>query len=630
MRTRGATPVVLIEFGDRHRLTNRPLPIGDPANDRAVLSTRFAIWCLSRRRVQGRRMTSLNGAHTESKAAWPEPLAGVGVWNIGALALPAVMLSICSAAVFALVLLFSILGDRQELFVLPFPGTLVIAGIGALLSWTIVLRCRRRPGRLIPRVWALVLACSNSAIALLASVLPGRSWVLALALAGVASAATLAPRLARLRPDSAMVQWIAPFSVLLVLLVVVPASCAARRAITSKTEQRVEQRIRQFRVWRQQVREVTSFDWRHMEESSTAASKTVATLRTLSFENRVDEADLWRAAAALGRDEELATVMRELVGEIVAGLDPERAPRMSDVREAAVRWDAEEGRWRSYPQFAALSEVTGTYARELGRLFGELESHDETGAFAKLVDYREDYAAERAVLRTSLNETASTWADNWSVYRVPQHEALLGRARPALHEVLRASFLQAERESFAPGQLVDLMALPLDRLQAMAQGSTGCAGEQSALRGAPGCHCQSYDERGREYFRLDCYSYSPRAEGAGADLRIEMRLVYRARLQRLEKNTLPAEIYFHFLIPETADADAFSGEVMTDLATAVRKFLSEGRVRSTDRGGSVAGGFVIEQGRAAIQVLHPRVVVLNGLEPAPKALLVRVVRTAGG
>ena len=40
--------------------------------------------------------------------------------------------------------------------------------------------------------------------------------------------------------------------------------------------------------------------------------------------------------------------------------------------------------------------------------------------------------AERATLRTSLNATASTWADNWSVYRLPQHEALIGRTRAPL------------------------------------------------------------------------------------------------------------------------------------------------------------------------------------------------------
>lgn len=575
-------------------------------------------------------MNSYNGAHSESRAGLPEPLAGVGMWNIGALALPAVMLSICSAVVFAVVLLFSLLGDRQELFVLPFPGTLVTAAVAAVTAWLIGLRCRRRPGRMGPRIWALVLACLNSAIALLSLVFPSRSWVLALAVAGLAAAATLIPRLVRLRPDSAMVQWIAPVSVLLILLVILPASCAVRQAIVRKTEERVEERIRQFRVWRQQVREVTAFDWRHMEESPSAASGMVSTLKTLSFKGRIDNEDIWRAAAALGRDEELAVVMRELASEVGEGLAPDRAPRISDLREAAVRWDAQDGRWRSYAQFAALSEVTGTYYQELGRLYDELESRETTVADAKLVDYRESYAAERAVLRTSLNAVASTWADNWAAYRVPGHEALLGRTQAPLHEVLRSSFIRTGQESFAPGQLLELTSLPLHRLRELVRGSPGCEGGDASFRRAPGCQCQNYDERGREYFRLDCYSYMPRAKDAGADLRIEMRLVYRARSRRLESTALPAELYFHFLFPEGVNPDAFPGEVMTDLAAAVRPFVTEGRVRSTDRGGSVAGGFVIEQGRGVVQVLRPRIVALNGLEPEPKALLIRVVRVAGG
>ena len=103
-----------------------------------------------------------------------------------------------------------------------------------------------------------------------------------------------------------------------------------------------------------------------------------------------------------------------------------------------------------------------------------------------------------------------------------------------------------------------------------------------------------------------------------------MRLVYAAKSARLDPRAVPAEIYFHFLLPEGANAETFPAAVMTDLATAVRSFLREGKVRSADRGGSVAGGFVVEQGNAVVQVLRPRIVTLNGLEPEPKALLVRV------
>jgi hypothetical protein len=582
-------------------------------------------------------MNSYNGAHAELQDELPEPLASTGVWNVGALALPAVMLSTCSAVVFALVLFFLRIGSRQELFVLPFPGTFVTGAIAAVISWVIALKCRRRPGRLWPRVWALALAFMNSAVALLGLVFHDRSWALALAVAGFAAAATLVPRLAKLRPDSLMVQWVAPLSVLMILLLILPTSCVVRRTITRKTEQRVDQRIQEFRLWTMQVHEATVFDWRQMEESPEAAANAIAKLKKLTFKGEVDDVEVWRAAAVLGKDAELEVAMRGLTVEVVAGLAPERVPRVSDLRQAAIRWDDQDKRWRRDAQFPVLSEITGSYYGELGRMFEELESQDVSAASAKLVDYREHYAAQRDELRNHLNAVATTWADNWAAYRVPHHDALIGRKQAPLSDVLRASFIGSEEESFAPGQLFQLTALPLQRLKTMAQGAPGCEGGESSARDphtgqsrAPGCQCQNFEEKGREYFRLDCYSYVPRTAGTGADLRVEMRLVYRSAGRRLDRHSVPAEIYFHFLIPDGVDSDQFHDAVMTDLAAAARQFLNGGSLRSTDRGGSVAGGFVMEQGNTAVWVLRPVVVVLNGLIPEPRALLVRVVRTVSG
>jgi len=531
-------------------------------------------------------MKSYAAAHAQSETVLPEPLAGVGVWNVGARALPAVMLSVCSAAVFALVLLFLRLGRAYELFVLQFPGTAIIGAIAAALSWGVAAKCRRRPGRLWPRIWALVLACLNSVIALLGLVFPDRSWALALAVAGLAAAATLAPRLVKLRPDNPMVQWVAPISLLMILLVILPTSCVVRRTITSKTEQRVEQRIQQFRLWTLEVKEATGFDWERMEQNPDAAAKAVARLKQLHFQEQVDDAEVWRSAAVLGKDRELATAMRGLTAQIVAGLEPQRVPRVSQLHEAAIRWDSQEKRWESYSQFATLSDVTGSYYQELGRLFGELASQDTSVVNSGLVDYKEDYGTQRDALQNHLKAVATTWADNWAPYRVPEYVAFAGRQHAPLGDVLRASFIESEGVSLVPGQLWQLTTLPLHRLKTMARGSPGCEGGESVegdtRRRAPGCHCQSYVESGREYFRLDCYSYSPRKEGTGAELRVEMRLVYQSPASSwLSRPTLPAEIFFHD----------------------------------------------IERGDISVRVTRPIVVPLAGLTPEPQALLVRVVRT---
>jgi hypothetical protein len=576
--------------------------------------------------------------HVETQTALPEPLASTGLWNIGSFALPATLLSLSSALVFLLV--FGFLesgGAEQKLFVLPFPGTSLIAAVAAALAWIIVRICRTRPGRLWPRIWAMVLACSSVAIMLLGLVLHDRSWVLALAVAALGAALALTPRLIKLRPNSALVQRIAPLT-LLILLIIVPSSCAVRRAIARKTEERVDRRIQQVRLWTMQVQEAVSYDWSKMEDSPAAAANAVESLKELHFE-RIDDAELWRSAALLDKDAMLAQAMQGLTEAVVAGLAPERVPRVSDLREAAIRWDDVEKRWQSYTKFAPLSEITGAYHQELGRLFGELASEDESGASASLVDYRQHYATQRRVLQGQLLELANNWADNWAVFRVPQHGQLIGRESAPIGALLQTSFAASDAGEFAPGQLWQLTSLALSDVKRLAQGSPGCeggaqAGEQPSgprrLQRAPGCHCQNFEERDREYFRLDCYSYAPRKEGAGAELRIEMRLVYQSLFrERLDTRSLPAEVFFHFMIPDGAGSDGFREEVMTGLATAARKSMrEEGSVRSTDKGGSVAGGFTLEQRDVVVRVLRPSIVTLNGLTPEPKALLVRVLRTA--
>ena len=127
-----------------------------------------------------------------------------------------------------------------------------------------------------------------------------------------------------------------------------------------------------------------------------------------------------------------------------------------------------------------------------------------------------------------------------------------------------------------------------------------------------------------EYFRLDCYSYAPRSEGTGADLRVEMRLVYHSEPHGwLQSGATPSEVFFHFLVPAGSDDDKFREEVMTALAATTREGNAE--VRSIDRGGSAAGGFDIETPGNSLRVLRPAIVKLTGLNPEPKALQVRVV-----
>lgn len=574
---------------------------------------------------------SYDSGHTETQTALPDPLASAGVWNVGAWALPAAMLSLCSALVFASVIaLLQFVGVQQELFVLPFPGALAISAAGALLAWVIVYRCRRRPGRLWPRIWALMLAVANSIITIVGLVYRDRSWALTLAVAGLASAIALAPRLAKLRPDSAMVQRVAPLS-LLILFIIVPSALAVRNAIARQTADRVDARIRQFRVWTMAVKDVTDFDWPHMEDSADAPAKKIDMLKKLSFDHVTDDPELWHSATILGKDTELAAAMQALTDAVVAGFAPDRVPKVSGLREPAIRWNSQEKRWESYTQFSRLSDITGAYHQELGRLYRELASQDESGKIAKLIDYRQHYGTQKRILQTHLRQATRSWTDDWAVYKVPSHAELVGREAAAIDEVLRTPFAEDEAGSLAPAQLWRLTSLPLQEVKKLANGSPGCEGGNSVTGGrARGCHCQNFEEGDREYFRLDCYAYAPRKGSTGAELRIEMRLVYESMpWSRLGSMSQPAEVYFHFMIPDGRESDDFREEVMTGLASAARRFLRDGNVRSTDRGGSAAGGFTIEDRDGRVRVLRPTVVSLTGLTPEPKALRVRVIRADG-
>ncbi len=84
--------------------------------------------------------------HRELETEIPDPLEAKGVRKLWTLALPAVALSVASAAVFVLVLAF-LMHDREmrALFVLPGRAGLTVSLVAALLAWYVVFACRRRP-----------------------------------------------------------------------------------------------------------------------------------------------------------------------------------------------------------------------------------------------------------------------------------------------------------------------------------------------------------------------------------------------------------------------------------------------------------------------------------------------------
>lgn len=187
-------------------------------------------------------MSRLASGHRETQRNIPDPLQRGGwISLIGTLAPPAVTLSTASLLVCAIV--FGFLQRNPELRAIfslqaMFGETtgegqgwqrLAVLGAGlatACLAWLIVLRCQRRPGPIAPRLWALFLAGLTSAWAVLQCLSPwpnNAPWLDAATVASFAATLTLLPRLLRFHPDSAWLQRIAPLSLLLVLLAVLPA-----------------------------------------------------------------------------------------------------------------------------------------------------------------------------------------------------------------------------------------------------------------------------------------------------------------------------------------------------------------------------------------------------------------------
>jgi len=179
------------------------------------------------------------------------------------------------------------------------------------------------------------------------------------------------------------------------------------------------------------------------------------------------------------------------------------------------------------------------------------------------------------------------------VFQMPDYPRWVDRDRLPLVDLLGKSLVKDAETRLPPADLrqwIHLQLAPIRRLAAH----------------APGCETATYREGDYEYFRLDCYAYAPRSEGAGAELRVEMRVVYQSeRWTPLGGEEKPAEIYFLFPVPEATSSQEFAEEVMTELAAAVRDFW-DGSFSTTDRSGSVTAGFRLVKNDEQILVYRPR------------------------
>lgn len=518
----------------------------------------------------------------------------MGVW-----ALPAVTLSVVSMVVLVVALLVLLHDSRmRSLFRLPVPPVL-LAGAALGLTWWIARVCSGRPGRHLPRYWVLTLAIAAGGATVVSVVVPFTglrdAWLDASCVALLASSLSLLPRLIRLRPESRWIRWVAPTSIGFALLLVLLPSMLLGRELVELRERQVERRVERLRSWAAWVAEASEHDWGTLPADPKAGEEWVRVLSDVDLGQEIHQPRLWSAAAVLGRDTELATAVGDLVRSVADAVAAEDAPRLAAVSEPPVRWDRPRNDWVSNPDFPLVSAVVGDFYRETGRLYRQVSTDGVEAGSSGYRQLREEIAEQEQRIGDWLRATGKSWSHHWVV---PLFAGLtpVGEVPtvPELSEVLRLSLLPEGDGALVPADLWQLMSLPVDRMRRVAER-------------APACHRRAYEEEGVHYERLDCYAFEPAREGRGAELRIELRLVYTSgELEFRWSDRQPVEGYFLFPVSHDRRAPDYADRVIGELFQAVSRSW-DGGLRTADRGGTALRGFWLEGTERDLRVYAPRV-----------------------
>ncbi|MFO1429797.1 MAG: hypothetical protein U1F76_06610 [Candidatus Competibacteraceae bacterium] len=571
-------------------------------------------------------MNSASG-HRETIKKLPEPLQSEGFFGIGTWAPPAALLSAASIVVFTVVLVFLQRNAQlRALFRLdlgalcPEPSLCAIAVtvLTALLAWVIVLICRRRPGPVWPRLWALFLALLATVVTIgLCIGMPPTlmSLLHAVAMACFAATLTLTPRLLPLQPDSPWVQRIAPWSLLFVLVVVLPFTYSMGRATVADQAMWLQGRVVDLR------RQLKDLQGCSKTGRGCSESKYRDGMRTLV--EVVNNQPLWDSADTLNRRPELTRTAGELLDSVVTGLssrlswqlqqikgsvyndstDPAKVgqgveqlsrlhfselyellplavklDKIQTVEQAheklvdtvvasldpagtpkltmpPVNYTRDDGPWDLNPNFPAASRRVVEYHQQISRLFKELEEITakaaDEPALASLQDY---YRRKRQQeWENRLQAMAGSWAEYWLVPFMEQ-EPQAEMSEPSLAAVLAMPVIG----NLAAANLAKLLEI-----------SKGQADNFLSTRQASNCQAISYlkENEKKYYFSVQCRAYAPGSTPEQTQLRVELRLVYEAGRPPASSDK-PDRIYFIFPVPSHKEATVFKNEVESALREA--------------------------------------------------------------
>jgi hypothetical protein len=520
-----------------------------------------------------------DAGHEETERDLPGPLQPG--WYPGVWALPTTTLSAASLIVLLGVRGFLEIGETRSLFRLPVaPGWLALAA--AVMAWAVVLTCRNRPGRPLPRYWALGLATGATVVTLvgfLSNDFARSPGIHAWAFAVLAASVTLLPRLLPLQPGDRLVQHIAPLALAFVIFVALPLSFYIGRRAVEEQKRRVGETIAELSREAGEIREISSFTGFGSPERREDGLRQMQRLQALPLEQWLPDRYLWQGAALLGEDEQLAAAYREMLDALVAGMDPARTPKLW---QPQFLWDHDSRLWKKDPDFPGLSAAVAGYHARTGQVFQQLAP--PVGDSGVLRDLATFYSEKKREADSRLAALAKTWNEDWVPPLVASAKAEAGPPISPLAELLRRP-LQPDG-SLRPASLDRLLDLPLAQAETLADPAKGCGK-------------RPYQEDNVQYFRIDCYAYMarPAPDPPGADLRIEMRIVYQSETgQPTSRKALPGEVYFIFPVPSGTDPTRYRADVMQAFASAVHAERDDTTLTMIDRSGLPTKGFTFEAG----------------------------------
>ena len=181
------------------------------------------------------------------RTPYPGPLDAVsGSARLGTLALPGELLSGLSILAFLVLLVIAWYAGHSQLHgtdtgEIGWPHVAAVSVAGAL-SWWIFVVVRMRPGRLWTRWWALLLASTNSAIAvetLIGSTSASPALMHGLVAASVGATLLLTMRLLKVMPQSGFAQHIGPLAMVAFILLAVFATQLTLPVYSVTTEVKV-------------------------------------------------------------------------------------------------------------------------------------------------------------------------------------------------------------------------------------------------------------------------------------------------------------------------------------------------------------------------------------------------------